>query len=78
MPMAIIKPSRSVNWTQERIGALSTPDIRQLRDNAVRLNDPDIMKRCEAILSERARQARAARPRKPKAVKATPVAGGAA
>jgi hypothetical protein len=46
-------PSRSVSWTRERIDALATPEVRQLRVNAERLNDPEIMERCDAVLVER-------------------------
>lgn len=53
--MAIMKPARSVDWNKERIAALATPDVRQLRANAERLNDPEIMERCDAVLGERRR-----------------------
>jgi hypothetical protein len=49
----ITPPSRSVSWTRERIDALVTADVKQLRVNAERLNDPDIMKLCDAVLVER-------------------------
>ena len=51
----ITKPSRSVEWTKERIDALTTPDIQQLRANAERLEAPDIMRLCDAVLGERPR-----------------------
>lgn len=57
--MRITIPSRSVNWTSEKIAGLTTPEVRQLRANAVRLNAPDIMARCDAVLSERRRAASA-------------------
>lgn len=53
-------PSRSVSWTRERIAALTTPDVKQLRANAERLNDPEIMERCDSVLSERRKAAAAA------------------
>ena len=53
--MSIITPSRSVKWTKERIAALTTPDVRQLRANAERLNDPEIMALCDTVLGERPR-----------------------
>jgi len=80
--MTLIKPTRSVNWTKDRIAALSTPEVRQLRANAERLNDPEIMERCDAVLGERPRaggsgtesRSGAPRPRKKK----TPEKGGTA
>lgn len=51
----ITKPARSVDWTKDRIAALATPEVRQLRVNAERLNDPEIMQRCDAVLDERPR-----------------------
>jgi hypothetical protein len=51
----ITKPARSVDWTKDRIAALATPDVKQLRANAVRLNDPEITQRCDAVLEERPR-----------------------
>ncbi len=78
--MAIMRPARSVDWTKDRIDALPTPDVRQLRANAERLNDPEIMQRCDAVLGERPRGGgpgstkppkSAPRPRKKKVAPAT-------
>ena len=82
IPMVIARTGRSTEWTSERIAALSTLEVRQLRDNAERLNDPDIKARCDAALRERDRIARkeagarrlASASRRPK----SPVGGGAA
>jgi hypothetical protein len=52
-------PSRSVTWTTERIGALATAEIRQLRVNAERLNDPEIVQRCDGVLHERRKRSAA-------------------
>lgn len=57
--MAILRPTRSVNWTAERIAALATPEVQQLRANAERLNDPEIVERCDAMLRERRKAASA-------------------
>ena len=57
--MKIMRPGRSVDWTKEKIAGLTTPDVRQLRVNAERLNAPEIMERCDAVLSERRRAASA-------------------
>jgi hypothetical protein len=55
-----IAPRRTVEWSKERIAALGTPEITQLRVNAERLNDPDIMGRCDEVLKERKAAARLA------------------
>jgi hypothetical protein len=57
--MKIMRPGRSVDWTKEKIAGLTTPDVRQLRVNAERLNAPEIMERCDAVLSERRKAASA-------------------
>lgn len=51
--MAIARPTRTVEWGHDRIAALTTPEVQQLRANAERLNDPEIRDRCDAVLSER-------------------------
>ena len=51
----MMKPARSVEWTKEKIDTLATLEVRQLRANAERLNDPEIMQRCDAVLDERPR-----------------------
>ena len=55
-----IAPRRTVEWSKERITSLGTPEITQLRANAERLNDPDIMGRCDEVLKERKAAARLA------------------
>ena len=57
---AIALPRRTVEWSKERIAGLATPEITQLRVNAERLNDPDIMGRCDEVLKERKAAARIA------------------
>lgn len=51
--MALARPTRTVEWTHERIAALTTAEVQQLRANAERLNSPEIRERCDAVLSER-------------------------
>jgi hypothetical protein len=77
--MRITRPGRSVDWTKERIAGLTTPDVRQLRANAERLNAPEIMERCDAVLGERRRlaSAKSRSARQPREEK-DPAAGGAA
>ena len=47
-------------WTKERIDALATAAVRQLRFNAERLNDPQIVERCDGVLHERRKRVAAA------------------
>lgn len=60
MPPRPAAPRRTVEWSKERIAGLGTPEITQLRVNAERLNDPDIMGRCDEVLKERRSAARLA------------------
>lgn len=58
----LTKPPRR-EWTSERIAALGTPEVKQLRENAERLNEPEIVERCNAVLGGRPRSGvRAAKP----------------
>jgi hypothetical protein len=78
MPLAAPMPSsRSVNWTKERIALLGTIEIKQLRANAERLNDPEIVGRCNEVLGERPRSG-VARPGARRSKKAAPSTGKAA
>lgn len=52
----------ATEWTPARIGALSVQEIKQLRENAERLNEPSIVELCLAALREsRAKRTRAVR-----------------
>jgi hypothetical protein len=51
--LRLVQSGRSAAWTRERIDALSTPEIRQLRDNAQRLGEAEIVGLCEEILKGR-------------------------
>lgn len=42
-------------WTQEKIESLSTPEVRQLYVNALRLNEPEIAALCDSVLGTRPR-----------------------
>lgn len=57
--MNIARPTRTVEWTSDRIAALTTIEVQQLRANAERLNDPEIKERCDAVLSGRRKAANA-------------------
>ena len=48
--MRLVRPGRSAAWTRERIDGLTTPEIRQLRDNAQQLSESEIAGLCEEIL----------------------------
>jgi len=61
--MRITRSSRAAQWTREKIDSLSTAEVRQLRDNAERLHEPEIAALCEQVLGARprARKAKAAK-----------------
>lgn len=42
-------------WTRDRIEALSTLEVRQLLENALRLAEPEIAALCGAVLDARPR-----------------------
>jgi hypothetical protein len=69
--------SRVTVWTPERIARLSMIELRQLKDNALRLGEPEIGELCDAGMTRLRREATAARkaappkPRKPAPVKVT-------
>ena len=51
--MRLVNPGRSAVWTKERIVSLTTAEVRQLRDNAERLSETDIVALCDEILKAR-------------------------
>jgi hypothetical protein len=53
--MRLVRPGRSAAWTRDRIEALSTAEVRQLRDNAERLSEAQIVGLCDEILKARPR-----------------------
>lgn len=53
--MRITRSSRAAQWTREKIDSLSTAEVRQLRDNAERLHEPEIAALCEQVLGARPR-----------------------
>jgi hypothetical protein len=55
--MRLVRPGRSAAWTRERIEALSTAEVRQLRDNAERLGESDIVALCDDVLKSRPKTA---------------------
>ena len=65
--MRLVKPGRSAAWTKERIDALTTPEIRQLRDNAHRLGEGEIVGLCDEIIKVRPKTGVGARTKRPAA-----------
>ena len=61
--MRLVRPGRPAAWTRDRIEGLSTVEVRQLRENAERLSEAEIVGLCDEVLK--------ARPKAAKAVKAT-------
>jgi hypothetical protein len=64
----------ALDWTKDRIQTLSKPEVKQLRANAERLQEPEVVALCDEVLSGKAKVAKpakagASRPAKPKAVK---------
>jgi hypothetical protein len=57
-----------MDWTKDRIQTLSKPEVKQLRANAERLQEPEVVALCDEVLSGRAKAAKAAvvRPAKPR------------
>ena len=51
----IARSTHASQWTRERIDTLSTPEIKQLRDNAQRLNESEIATLCDQALAARPR-----------------------
>ena len=48
-----MRSEQSLEWTQERIAALTTAEVRQLRENAERLHEPEVVACCEEVLRAR-------------------------
>ena len=54
MKESVFKRGRAEEWTSERIGQLSTQDIKQLRANAERLNELGLAALCSDVLKVKA------------------------
>jgi hypothetical protein len=68
--MRLVRPGRSAAWTKDRIEGLSTPEVRQLRDNAQRLSETEIVALCDEVLKARPKtglKAAAAKAKRPAA-----------
>jgi len=60
-----------MEWSLDRIQTLSKPEVKQLRANAERLQEPGVVALCDEVLSAKpktassaARPAKSAKPRK--------------
>jgi len=58
-PKGVFKHGAAQEWTPERIAKLSPLEIKQLRDNAERLNEPELVVLCTEVLKAVRRQQRA-------------------
>ncbi len=61
-----------MDWTKDRIQTLSKPEVKQLRANAERLQEPEVVALCDEVLSSKAKPAKAAGPAKVKAKASKP------
>ena len=54
-----------MDWTKDRIQTLSKPEVKQLRANAERLQEPEVVALCDEVLSSKVKPAStvAARPK---------------
>ena len=46
---------RAAEWTKDRIQALSKPEVKQLRANAERLQEPEVVALCDEVLGGQAK-----------------------
>ena len=44
----------ALDWTKDRIQTLSKPEVKQLRANAERLSEPEVVALCDEVLSVKA------------------------
>ena len=58
-----------MDWTKDRIQTLTKPEVKQLRANAERLQEPEVVALCDEVLSGKAKAAKAAIVRPAKAKK---------
>ena len=64
--------SRATEWTAERVARLNMTEARQLKDNALRLGEPEIAVLCDDAMSRLRREAAAARKALPPKPRKTP------
>ena len=59
-----------MDWTKDRIQTLTKPEVKQLRANAERLQEPEVVALCDEVLSGKAKAIKAAKDAAPRATKA--------
>ncbi len=59
--MDLLRRGRVAMWSKDKINALSTAEVRQLRVNAARLLETEIAALCDEVLGERPRRGGARR-----------------
>jgi hypothetical protein len=59
-----------MDWTKDRIQTLTKPEVKQLRANAERLQEPEVVALCDEVLSGKAKVAKIAKTGKARATKA--------
>jgi len=65
--------SRATEWTVERVARLNLVELRQLKDNALRLGEPEVAVLCDDAMSRLRREAIAARKALPPKPRKAPV-----
>ena len=50
-----------MDWTKDRIQTLSKPEVKQLRANAERLQEPEVVALCDEVLGGKAKLAKLAK-----------------
>lgn len=58
-----------MDWTLDRIQTLSKPEVKQLRANAERLEEPGVVALCDKVLGGKIRTASTVAPRAAKSAK---------
>lgn len=56
--MGNARPGTAADWTKDRVEALTTAEVKQLRVNAERLQEPEIITLCDQILTARRKKTR--------------------
>lgn len=59
----------ALDWTLDRIQTLSKPEVKQLRANAERLEEPGVVALCDEVLGIKAKAAGTGAARSAKAIK---------
>ena len=60
----------ALDWTLDRIQTLSKPEVKQLRANAERLQEPGVVRLCDEVLNAKVKTSGTGKTRSAKAVKA--------